>query len=62
MRSFGGVLRGRLRLGGMLFREGRELGAQGIYTFGVKKEEKEKGLAWVGWYRHRYFASSFKNA
>lgn len=47
----------------MLFREGRiGLGVQGIYTFGVKKEEKEKGLAWVCWYRHRYFASSFKNA
>lgn len=47
----------------MLFREGRiGLGGQYIYTFCVKKEEKGKGLAWVGWYRHRYFASSFKNA
>lgn len=47
----------------MLFREGRiGLGVQYIYTFGVEKEEKGKGLAWFGWYRHRYFASSFKNA
>lgn len=48
MRSFGGVLRGRLRLGGMLFREGRVgLGVQYIYVW--REERRKRKRACLGW-------------